>query len=131
MKYRIILSYLLASFLPPIVMIIKEFSTEREDCPQCNALILVLGLLILGKLLLVHAVQFLGLIQWKNKVLDNVLVIVCSFSSSLILAFTLMSDLLQGERTSDWNVLWFPALVNFLLGFFTFWVLKSIRRQKI
>ncbi|WP_343635096.1 hypothetical protein [Fluviicola sp.] len=131
MKYRLLLSYLLASFLPPIALIISGLITQEEDCSQCNVLIFVAALLVLGRLLLIHAVQFLGLIRLKNRLLDLILLIGCSFSSSLVLVFFLLNDLIEGhEIGSDGRILLVPALVNFLLGFFTLWVLSSVRRLK-
>lgn len=131
MKYRIVLSYLLSSFLPPIALIITGFIIQVDDCSQCNVLILVASLLVLGRLLLIHAVQFLGLIRLKNRLLDLIFLICCSFSSSLILAYYLLNDLVEGnEMGSDWQILVAPAIVNFLLGFFTLWILTNTRKQK-
>ena len=130
MKSRIILSYLLSSFIPPIAWIITGLIEEPGECSQCNALLFAGAFLILTRLLLVHAVQFLGLIRVKNQLLDLILVIFYSFSSTLILLVYLLSELLDGDRHSDWESIEIPALINFLLGFFTFWVLMSIRKPK-
>jgi hypothetical protein len=130
MKSKIVLSYLLSSFIPPIAWIVTGMIEESGDCPQCNGLLFVGAFLILTRLLLIHAVQFLGLIRIKNQLLDLILVILYSFSSSLILLIYLLIELLDGKRHSDWESIEIPALINFLLGFFTFWVLMSIRKQK-
>lgn len=131
MKKKIILSYLLSSFLPPTALIISGLIFQAEDCRQCNLLILVASFLILVRLLLIHAVQFLGMIRLKNHLLDLILVISCSFSSSLVLVFYLLNDLIEGNKIgSDWQILVVPAIVNFLLGFFTLWVLMGVRKGK-
>ena len=121
---------MLSSFLPPIAWIITGIIEQSGDCSQCNALLFVGAFLVLTRLLLVHAVQFLGLIRVKNQILDLILVILYSFSSSLILLIFLISELLAGERHSDWESIEIPALINFLMGFFTFWVLMGIRKEK-
>ncbi|MNJ88970.1 hypothetical protein D3C87_65310 [compost metagenome] len=131
MKYPgVIVSYLLSSFLPPITLLISGLIASGEDCSQCMALILVASILVLGKLLLIHAVQFFGLIRLKNRLWDFILVIFCSFSSSFLLLFYSLKDLIEyGEIGGDWYLLSIPACVNFLMGFFTFWVLTSIRKK--
>lgn len=130
MKSKIILSYLLSSFIPPIALVVSEWIQESEDCSQCKGLLFAGAFLILTRLLLVHAVQFLGLIRIKNQLLDLILVICYSFSSSLILLVYLLQELMTGNAHTDWEFIEIPALINFLLGFFTFWVLMSIRKQK-
>jgi hypothetical protein len=130
MKSKIILSYLLSSFIPPIALVVSEWIQESEDCGQCKGLLLAGAFLILTRLLLVHAVQFLGLIRIKNQLLDLILVICYSFSSSLILLVYLLQELMTGNAHTDWEFIEIPAIINFLLGFFTFWVLMSIRKQK-
>lgn len=126
----IVLSYLLTSFLPPIALIVTGMIQKPEDCSQCNLLLLAGALFMLIILLLVHAVQFLGLIHLKNQLLDLILMIFYSFSSSLILLFYFLSEFLDGGIHGDWEFIEIPALINLLLGFFTFWVLMSIRKQK-
>lgn len=126
---RIIASYLLSSLIPPLVLVIIGFVTEPEDCRECRMLLLVVTIFALLCLLLIHTLQFLGLFRLKNAFLDVVLLLVCSFSSTLIVAYSLLEEWFSsGETTFDWNLLGIPLAVNFAWGFFAFWAIKTSRK---
>lgn len=129
MKYvKILLTYLAASIIPPLILFLTGLWSADEDCGQCAALIFVASLILFGKHALVQLLQFLGWIQVKNKFIDVLLRICYAFFYPVVYDMPIIIERIQfGKWHTDFELLKWGILADFVLSFVTLYVLLSIR----
>lgn len=129
MKFRkILLTYLFASFIPPIVLLLTGVLFDIKNCPQCIALLLIASTLMLSSLLILNSIQFLGMIRFKNNSLDIILRVIYAFIAPIILCITMIYNYwTTGYHKIDFGLPFLSLISEFLLCFYTLFVLLKIR----
>jgi hypothetical protein len=129
---KIIKKYLLLSFLPILTLIITGLILKPNNCSQCVLLILTGSFLALLYLLILNSVLFLNLINLKDKLKSEILILATFFSTPLISTFFVFNIYYKANEklNSDFKILLPSLILTFILAFkFSNEIIKETKSQ--
>lgn len=129
---KIIKKYLLLSFLPILTLIITGLILKPNNCSQCVLLILTGSFLALLYLLILNSILFLNLINLKDKLKSEILILATFFSTPIISTFFVFNIYYNANEklNSDFKILLPSLILTFILAYkFSNEIIKETKSQ--